>query len=121
MLMVIKCFVMFVSLSGLRSLELARLHADLILCYKILHGLIKIDNSQMFDYDPYYGPRSHGLTLRAPKVRTDLGLHYFSYRTCNSWNKLSPNTVWAPTVGQFKTELHSEDLSHSLMLEYDTS
>ena len=70
--------------------------------------------------DSYYGPRSHGLMLRAPKVRTDLGLHSFSYRTCNSWNRLSPNTVWAPTLKQFKTELYSEDLSHSLMLEVDT-
>jgi hypothetical protein len=106
--------------AGLRSLELTRLHADLILCYKILHGLIKINYSQMFDYDSYYGPRSHGLTLRAPRVRTDLGLHSFNYRTVNSWNKLSPNTVWAPTLKQFKTQLYSEDLSHSLVLDFDT-
>ena len=82
--------------SGLKSLELMRLRADLILCYKILHGLIQIDSSQMFDNDSYYG--SHGLILREPNVRTDLGLHSFSYRTCNSWNRLSPNTVWAPTL-----------------------
>ena len=97
-----------------------RLRADLILCYKILHGLIKIDSSQMFDYDSYYGPRSHGLILRAPNARTELGLNSFSYRTYNSWNRLSPNTVWAPTLKQFNTELYSEDLSHSLMLEFDT-
>ena len=106
--------------SGLKSLELMRLPAELILCYKILQGLILIDSSQMFDYDSYYGPRSHGLILGAPKVRTDLGLHSFSYRTCNSWNRLSQNTVWAPTLKQFKTDLFSEDLSHSLMLEFDT-
>ena len=106
--------------SGLKSLELMSLRADLILCYKILHGLIQIDSSQMFDYDSYYGPRSHGLILRAPKVRTDSELHSFSYRTCNSWNRLSPNTVWAPTLKQFKSELYSEDLSQSLMLEFDT-
>ena len=90
--------------SGLKSLELTRLRADLILGYKILHGLSKIDNSHMFDYDSYYGPRSHGLTLRAPKIITDLGLHSFSYRTCNSWNRLYPNTVWAPILKQCKTE-----------------
>ena len=110
--------------SGLKSLELMRLRADFILCYTRLHNLIKIDSSQMFDYDSYYGPRSHGLILRAPKVRTDLTIfmikHSFGYRTCNSWNRLSPNTVWAPTLKQFKTELYSEDLSHSLMLEFDT-
>ena len=98
-----------------------RLREDLILCYKILHGLIQIDSSQMFDYDSYYGPRSNGFILRAPKVRTDLGVHSFSYRTCNSWNRLSPNTVWAPTLKQFKTELYSEDLSRNISPSYQES
>ena len=61
-----------------------------------------------------------GFISGAPKVRTDLWLYSFSYRTCNSWNVLSPNTVWAPTLKQFKTELYFEDLSHSLVLEFDT-
>ena len=45
------------SKSGLKSLELTRLHADLIYCYKILHKLVMMDNSIMFDFDPYCGPR----------------------------------------------------------------
>ena len=105
--------------SGLKSLELTRLHTDLILCYKILHNLIIIDAKQMFDFDAYCGPRSHGLSLRAPKVRTDLGLNSFSYRTSRVWNKLSPNTVWAPTLNAFKSSLCLEDLSESLTSEYD--
>ena len=45
------------SKSGLKSLELTRLHAELIYCYKILHNLVMMDNSIMFDFDPYCGPR----------------------------------------------------------------
>jgi len=89
------------------------LHADLVLCYKILHGLIAVDTRHMFDFDSYYGPRSHGLALRAPKVRTELGLNSFNYRTSSAWNKLSPNTVWSPTLKIFKTNLLLEDLSDS--------
>jgi len=78
-----------------------------------------IDKSHLFDLDPYYGPRSHGLILRAPRARTDLGLQSFSYRVCNAWNQLSANTVWAPTLKMFKSYLLSEDLSHSLTLGVD--
>jgi hypothetical protein len=106
--------------TGLKSLELIRLQADLILCYKILHNLVIIDNTHLFDLDPYYGPRSHGLILKAPRARTDLALHSFNYRVCNAWNKLSANTVWAPSLAAFKSYLLSEDLSDSLTLDVDT-
>ena len=106
--------------SGLKSLELTRLHADLILCYKILHNLIAVDTKHMFNFDSYYGPRSHGLALRAAKVRTELGLNSFGYRTSSAWNKLSPNTVWSPTLKMFKSNLLLEDLSDSLTLDFDT-
>ena len=106
--------------SGLKNLELTRLHADLVLCYKILHGLIAVDTRHMFDFDSYYEPRSHGLALRAPKVRTELGLNSFNYRTSSAWNKLSPNTVWSPTLKIVKTNLLLEDLSDSLTLNFDT-
>ena len=106
--------------SGLKSLELTRLHADLIYCYKILHKLVTIDNSILFDFDAYCGPRSHGLSLRAPRPRTDLALHSFNYRVCSAWNNLSANTVWAPTLTAFKSSLFSEDLSCLLTLGADT-
>ena len=79
-----------------------------------------IDNSIMFDFDPFCGPRSHGLALRAPRPRTDLALHSFNYRVCSVWNSLSANTGWAPTLAAFKSYLFSEDLSHSLTLDVDT-
>ncbi len=105
---------------GMKSLELTRLQADLTLCYKILHNLVMIDKSNLFVFDSYNGPRTHGLTLRAPRARTDLALHSFSYRVCNAWNKLSANTVWAPSLDIFKSYLLAEDLSHSLTLDVDT-
>jgi hypothetical protein len=105
---------------GLRSLELMRLHTDLIYCYKILHNLIKIDKSLLFEIDPYCGPRSHGLQLRALSARTNLALHSFNYRVCNAWNKLSANTVWAPNLKMFKSYLYAEDLSELLTLDVNT-
>ena len=60
------------------------------------------------------------MALRATKVRTELGLNSFSYRTSSAWNKLSPNTVWSPTLKMFKFNLLLEDLSGSLTLDFDT-
>jgi len=35
---------------GLPSLELRRLHLDLVYCYKIVFGLIKLNFSDYFDF-----------------------------------------------------------------------
>ena len=76
-----------------------------------------IDNSIMSDFESFCGPRSHGLSLRAERPRTDLALRSFNYRVCSVWNSLSANTVWAPTLASY---LFSEDLSRSLTLDVDT-
>jgi len=47
-------------------------------------------------------------------------LNSFNYRTSSAWNKLSPNTVWSPTLKIFKRNLLLEDMSHSLTLDFDT-
>ena len=42
-------------MGGLKSLELLRICADLILCYKILHNLVAIDKKKMFVFENYDG------------------------------------------------------------------
>ena len=37
--------------ANLKSLELHRIFADLILCYKILYDLVEIDNYNIFDFE----------------------------------------------------------------------
>lgn len=47
----------------------------------------------LLDYDRYGGPKSRGLSLKAPSPRTDLALQSFNYRFCSVWNSLLAKTV----------------------------
>jgi len=107
--------------ANLKSLELSRIFADLILCYKILHDLVDIDKSCFFAYEACNSKtRSHGLKLRGIKPNCNIALYSYGYRVTKIWNTLSPNTVWAPTVKMFKYYLLEENFSDSLILKYDT-
>ena len=93
----------------------------MILCYKILHDLVDIDKSNILTYETSCRTsRGHNLKLRAIKPKCDTYLFSYAYRVCKIWNSLSPNTVWAPTVGSFKHYLFEEDLSDFLILKYDS-
>ena len=108
--------------ANLKSLELNRIIADLILCYKILHDLVDIDKNNLFIFDAYNSvTRSHGLKLRAViKPKCNTALFSYGYRVAKFWNGLSSNTVWAPTLSCFKKYLNDENLSESLLLKFDT-
>jgi len=50
-------------------------HADLILCYKILHDTVDIDKSNIVTFDAATRcTRGHGLKLRALKPNNSIGL-----------------------------------------------
>jgi len=74
------------------SLELRRLHADLILTYKILFGHVDIDVS-LFDFCST-STRGHPFKLFRPKHHTNHGTRssFFCERIINVWNSL-PSTV----------------------------
>ena len=42
-----------------------------------------------------------------------------AYRVAKIWNSLSPNAVWAPTLGLFKHYLFGEDLSEFVVMKYN--
>ena len=107
--------------ANLKSLELNRIFADLILCYKILHDLVDIDKKHIFSFETGCSvTRNHGLKLRAliyPKYNT--ALFSYGYRVAKLWNGLSANAVWSPTLSCFKNCLNNEDFSDSLLLKYE--
>jgi hypothetical protein len=86
--------------ANLKSLELNRIFADIILCYKILHDLVDINKENIFIFEAYHSvTRSHGLKLRPIiKPKCDTALCSYGYRVSKIWNGLSFNTVWAPAT-----------------------
>ena len=98
--------------SSLCRLELRRLHADLTLCFRVLHNLTVLKWDNMFTFEkPKLHRMGHCWKLRSKRARLDTRLHFFANRTVRVWNKLTSETVCCSSVQAFKARLITEDLS----------
>ena len=91
--------------ANLNSLELRRVRADLILCYKMLHNLICIDMKLFFYKDNNDKTRGHSFKLRSNIPRLDTRKNFFGCRIVSIWNQLSRKTVEAQSADSFKKNL----------------
>lgn len=96
---------------NLHSLEYRRIVFDLVLVYKILHGLINVEANNFFVYSTYHSTRSNNQKLKYPKWNLNAKKHFFTYRVIEIWNKLPCTTVNARTLTLFKNKLKSHDFS----------
>src|SRR5207253_10274938 len=77
------------SLLNLPTLELRRLRADLLLCFKILHGFVA-GPPERYGLKIKIGiVRGHDMKLQKDHDRIDIRKHFFSSRVCGHWNLLS--------------------------------
>jgi hypothetical protein len=105
----------------LPSLELRRLRADLIFCFKIVHNLISLNMTDFFVFDNYNKTRGHNLKLRVSTFKTTLRQNFFPNRIVPVWNSLSSSVVNCPTVKNFKNSLLTVDLSPFLKRKFDAN
>lgn len=89
----------------LQTLETRRLRADLILVYRMFHGLIAYDWRRLFSLSTNR-LRGHEFKLEKHRARLDLRHYCFSFRVINPWNQLPSAVVTAPSVSAFKRRLH---------------
>ena len=94
----------------METLETRRLRYDLILLYKIIHGLCSIKFDDYFSYNlPKYNLRRNSLQIRFIYQN----LHYknqqwqnvFFNRITKHWNKLPDHIVTARNLSSFKYQL----------------
>ena len=64
------------------TLELRRLRTDLIVCYKIVFGLIKVDFNNFFSFAPANNTRNHGYKLFVEQSTRNIRYHSFCCRFC---------------------------------------
>ena len=87
------------------SLKHRRQRGDMIMVYKILHGFIKIDMSDLFQYNLSGKTRGHNYKLQVPgPIKTDIRRDSFSQRIILPWNGLPCNIVNSQTTQAFKRE-----------------
>ena len=91
--------------TGLISLEMRRLRADLIEVFKILHGLEGLSHEYFFQIHHESKTRGHPFKLNKNRFALDCRKYFFSQRVVDEWNALPEKAVTSTTVNQFKKEI----------------
>ena len=95
---------------GLPSLELRRLHLDLIFCYKIVFGLVTVSFSDFFEYNVAAKTTDRAYKLFKARCNNNIRRHFFCHRLINVWNAL-PSTVNLQSLCTFKRSIKEIDFA----------
>jgi len=69
-------------------LELRRLHLDLILCYKIVFGMVNVSFNDFFSFGTLSKTRGHVYKLYKPQTTKTARKNVFAERGINVWNSI---------------------------------
>jgi hypothetical protein len=92
------------------SLELRRLHSDLVMYYRIMHSYVDVDVSHYFMMSHNTQTRGHNFKLVKERCSNNKVENQFKFRVIDIWNSLPYNTVNATSVYSFKSLLYHSNL-----------
>ena len=99
-------------LLNLDSLEMRRLRADLMLCFKMSIGFVDVDASEFVErVAPHFVTRRHRYKSVHPSVRINVRQHFFSVRIIPVGNSLSSNVIEVESISCFKARLSKLNLT----------
>lgn len=102
----------------MESLELRRLHSDLIFTYKILFGLTKINPADFFTFpSSTHNTRGHSHKLVLNNSRVNVRQHFFGDRVIKPWNSLKVTPSSFNSILSFKSCLQNNDFNQFLKLQ----
>jgi hypothetical protein len=103
------------ALLDLEPLELRRLRADLIYCFKIFNNLTPFDANEVFlIYTPIASSRSNSPYLLKPAKASNKELSVLFFRCVEAWNVLPVSLRSLTSLPAFKRGLKNIDLSRYL-------
>jgi len=97
----------------LTTLELRRLHIDLIFCYKIVFGMVAINFSDIFEFSHVSKTRGHAYKLFKSHSNNSTRYRFFAERVVSVWNSL-PASANFSTLGSFKRSITDVDFINFL-------
>jgi len=98
----------------LTTLEQRRMCNDLIMTFKIIHGLIKLDFQDFFEFNLRRNLRGHSQKLIIPKFHKNCLKYDFCSRTAPMWNMLTEDQINSSTLECFRRRLNDFDFSRFL-------
>ena len=102
---------------GLNTLELRRLHFDLVMCYKIVFSLIKVQFDDFFSFTPVTKTRGHPYRLFVNLARNNTRKNFFAHRTVKFWNFLPTDVVDFSSLNRFRQTITKVDFSEFLTVD----
>ena len=98
------------------TLELRRLHADLVMCYKIVFSIVMLKFSDFFDFNTST-TRGHPYKLYVSRATANVRRHFFAHRVVKPWNSLPMDVVDFSSLNRFRSSLHRIDFNPFLVVE----
>jgi hypothetical protein len=89
---------------GEETLLVRRIKADLVLVYKIIHGLVD-GLGDLIQFARVIRTRGHLYKIVPQRFRVNSRKNFFSVRVANLWNELPAEVVESRTLSMFKTKL----------------
>ena len=101
---------------NLPSLELRRLRADLLMCFKIINGLVAGDlvNYGMILANLNSNTRGHRQKLFIDHTKIEVRKHFFANRIARPWNSLPADLIDSDSIFTFKRGLAKANLDKYL-------
>ena len=89
------------------------LRADLIECWKIMHGVAPFDSTRLLQLAPVLGTRGHEFKLAHIRCSLECRRRFFPVRVVGPWNSLPSAVAELSDLGAFKAAL-KESLGQKL-------
>ena len=99
----------------LPSLELGRLHCNLLWCYKIVFGHADINFDDMFELRMSTNTRGHKYKLFKTHNTSSLRPSFYTERVVNAWNHLPSDVVNFSTLSAFERTIKLVDFTDYLI------
>ena len=89
---------------GLTTLEQRRERGDLIMVYRVMKGVERLDREDLVNRD-IRDTRGHGKKLKMGNCRREIKKRSFPQRCIETWNSLDKAVVQTETIHDFKAKL----------------
>ena len=90
---------------NLPSMEYRRKRGDMLQCFKVMNGLVRIEAKDLFTPTPLASTRGHHQRVLRQQSHKASRTNSFSQRTIRNWNSLPQDVITAPSVDAFKNRI----------------